>query len=522
MVTEIKQNCQTRLKKWICSFSNKRWELIPKSISGTIRDFFSSLHKRTYENSRRLQEKTLSPAVKPLFSQISANRTPAPPKTLAEKLDEFDTRLQFYINLEAQPAPSLTQQQRIERREFLRRLDKEELREKCISLCQLRPLDPVEKMALQRQDWEHPLFNNPLLSQFALREFIYGRLDRWQIADLLLYHECRNLNRETSEAYPLLLSNGERNQPAIEVLKRSLKVVNGFTDEEIERFLQKIETLSPNQTQFYTNKTENWPASLYGNLLEFLRRIRKLSCFILDDETNPHLKGHLTQVVIPPLMLTYLYRAKYGEQARLPNPILGDSKSIENFKHYGIRDVLIPCGGAEPNAPLFPKSTPVKADGHSMPPLLFYHHDAAYHLLIDSANPHRKIFIGLANQMEQRSQKNPALKIKGCYLELLDGDFPEYLTGRQGWHKGMIFWQSILYAAHLGRGMNPQFFDDKSFEAYLKEIINYLQNRVGREHLEVSLRSLDEYLDAELDAQISYLEPLRVQTCVILSQIKKL
>lgn len=268
----------------------------------------------------------------------------------------------------------LPENQKGEIREFFRRLDLQDFEEVILRIKQL-PAQNIGE-ALAQFEWDHPIFQDVDLDLYALNEFIFGRLNRYEISELLLYCQCQ---RERSTVFQMIQSNGRLDEEAFEILTAGTEV--HFTNEQREQFLKQISDYPPQRTRFYLLPLD------FSNPKKITDQIWLLGfeLFLFDTDEEG-----LFQIVLPPHLIVDLYKAKFGEAISLPNLVLGASKSINNFKNPHQRDVLVPSR-------LFPRSTPAIADGHPAPPISFYHHDIAYHLYLECHNPHRKAWIELAD-----------------------------------------------------------------------------------------------------------------------------
>ena len=308
---------------------------------------------------------------------------------------------------------SLTPRQKAKIKEFFRRVEKKEFASFLKEMKQLPPLTKEQLNALKSQDWKNPIFADPNIERYALRALIYGQLDRLQLSEILLFIECtkRNKNCETLQLYS---EPGVRNEAAIERFKSSL---TGYTDKEIEVFLQAMSELPPQNTQFYSVPVRHYLQETGELDIGIMERVVGSKYRFLIEK-----RGDLDcQMVLHPRLMNGLLRAKYGEQAMIANPILGESLSAENFKNPRRRDALIPSS-------LFPKSTPKRADNLKASPLEFYSHDAMYHIPIESANPHREAWIELADHFRPSAENKHSPDI---YTTLLDREFRSYEDPRR-------------------------------------------------------------------------------------------
>ncbi len=315
-----------------------------------------------------------------------------------KKITQFaDVPLEAYISLE-NPTP----QKRAEIREFLRRVTHNDLKAFLISMIGAPELTAPERSALKNGDYDHSLFNNPLYPRLALREFIAGRMDRWELSDILIHHECMQL----PGAEPKSLLDLTPEECALYGLEKS--------DELKKRIAEEVASGRLPRGRTYVYKLSLIPN---GSILD---RISELDhTYLINKQEKKHM-------VLPPYLLEKSLEVIGGNNIK-PNPVLGESRSTNNQKKIDQRDLLVPCCG------IFPGSTPKRADGYSATPIEFYQHDGLFHLYIESkiSQTHRKAWVELADNIMYKHMR----------IVVLDREFPEYKAPQLS--EELKFWTTL-------------------------------------------------------------------------------
>ncbi len=408
-----------------------------------------------YCNSNKYSEasvaanKITNRKIRQLAFQHLLSKTPA--SVTRQIIKRTDDLLSIYIPINIRE--SLNEQQKKEITEFLRRIDKAELNQFLGDDISFQ-LSETEIDALKNAKWDHEVYKKPNIHFVALKAFVFGWIDRHQVSAILVFLACRS--RKECQFLQLLSKDGTPNQKAVDTLKASL---NGYyTDDQLKEFLLNISSLNPQNTQFYSVPIMTYAQLNTGS--EKIYKFRSVVDVILDINHTflvqiPKDQETRRQIVLPPHLMIPLLQAKFGTQTMMPNPVLGSSVAADNFKRKNERDVLIPC-------PLFPKSTPTKADEFHAPDLKFYHHDMAYHVVLECANPHRSEWIELAKLCDPSNQQSP-IKSKDLYQRLLDREFRPYLrnfgTNRENTSlKEMlsVFESFLLNSAFLAKEKLPR------------------------------------------------------------------
>jgi hypothetical protein len=286
-------------------------------------------------------------------------------------------------------------------------------------------LSPEELKPFTEGSFDDPVFHNSDWPFHVFKAYRESRITQETLAKLLVYAMCQDGAGEsgTVKHYQLLDSAGRVNEEARSVLQgRSFLAVPDLTRPGITkdlpepeyrgglgRFLaiENISNLPPQQTQFFT--VESQTRGEDGMLLTLSANALKIGAHCIPD----YKKGTVSnlQLVIPPDFLNHILSANFGANARLAQPVLGIFRTTERLSDPSqrvaslyFRDFVPPPHQIE----LIPCTA-----------LSSYHHDAMYHLFIDSMNPHRPRWIELARFFKEKGFPATAFL---C----LDGDFPSY------------------------------------------------------------------------------------------------
>jgi hypothetical protein len=311
---------------------------------------------------------------------------------------------------------------RTEIREFFRRIDKSEFTNWIDSLRSLPECHKNEKVALQSLDWQNPIFDDASLENYALRAFIEGDLDRPIVSEILIYAACKKHQGTIV---------GNLNGEHFSIFKKSIEKY--FSYDDIRIFKKAISKIPENRLQFYAV-----PIREEENVVSRIEEAF-FTCFIYKDPNT----GKKYQIIPTPFLAHELYKAKYGNQVCRPNLVLGASKGISNFLKPDERDVLIPSTS-------FPGSTPITADTYSANEVEFYYHDVCYHLLLSSANIHKKAWNELSIVLAQSEGFKMASAPfsypgKDIYFTFFDQEFRMYIRPDNiRFSPSERFWMQIL------------------------------------------------------------------------------
>ncbi len=410
------------------------------------------------------------------------------PNSLPSPVEKFD---RFIEEATGKRFPALTPFQREERYDFLRRLDRGKLKDELAFTFKWPEASPNELAALKNLDTAHPIFQRASLRVIALREFVSGNLTRDEIANLFIFAECKN--RYGTEGEQLISQDGRRNGDAIEFLSSHLGGM--YSREEIERFLQSVEELPPERSRIYfaENGEGRANSSVLHGIFKFIGNF--LMHPIKDDEKSMNLQ----LIVLTPELTYLLHKAKFGENAIRPNPVLGLSSQAD-FKKTDRRDVYIPASSSL-------LDLPVTADGYlTFDPLQVMMHDLMYHCLIESANPHRAVYSELAAYCEDPRTQEPFPGYERVVHQFTDREFLIYIyrlqSGENCYFKDMPepvhFWREIVESIP-NRELSPTKPGPLSRYDYYRVILDRLLGArlgaVADETLNINFDSLKWYLE---------------------------
>ena len=254
-----------------------------------------------------------------------------------------------------------------------------------------------ELEAFQLGQWNHPVFLEPNWCYSAFHAYLKGRLDENGMNKLFLYKACSDQTKELNkkfEKHQLRNDDGTLNEEAFDLLEKSIRRCECFTERDLERIGEMLATLRPDQTQFF----------IIGNKNDLFQRVATSIGFCTLD---PY-----TQVVLPPDLAYKILQVKCGKNTMAPRCVLGFWDE-ELFSNPSERIICIPS---------FFK-LPKHLQGLEASPLAIYYHDIAYHLLIESANPCRDIWVQFLRFLLQESLNPKRLICKSLIAKVSDRDF---------------------------------------------------------------------------------------------------
>lgn len=345
----------------------------------------------------------------------------------AGSLPKLTTRQ--YLEYYSEPFRALPEEEKQAICEYLRRVNKEELVAVLQEIKDL-PADPAEGAS----DLD--------LLKYALREFISGRIDVYDMSAVMLCDACVNwdLNRQYVRVLPL--REGEAAQLFKEAAMTPKDSIYPFyKDHAIETLLADPE--------LHDEHIYLVPVPKDANVVRIIAQELEYPFLTIRE------KGVLYQVVVSPRLMQKLLDIKFRDQAPRINPVLGPSVAFKNFENAKQRDVLVPCR-------LFPRSHPHEADKEPASPLQFYHHDTAFHAYIVANIPlkHRQAFIELALLF---AKDDSSRKLR---FGLLDQDFRDYLTRGQKEEDDAITFKASLGIPWVEREVVDQ--DRQTIRAHIK------------------------------------------------------
>jgi len=317
-------------------------------------------------------------------------------------------------------------------KEFVRRIPDYEWAAITAKIVDLSPdFTDNELHALKTGEWGHAIFRSKNWPYLAFYAYLSGKIDQKHIDKLFIYDACRRegayqLTKEGANVIccQLVRPNGTLDEKALEMAMPFLQ--EQFSKEQIPALLEHLKTLPPEDTQFFIIGQR--PQKLLDGIYD-------ASKFLLCDSQRV-----LLQMAAPPVLIHAMYQAKFGKHAMEPRSILGFS-DIEVLSNPKKRISAIPC-------PFI--THPEKVHNKRTTPLGIYHHDIAYHLLIESANPHKEAWIELAQAIKKHKEdciKQFGEETYNClFQETLDREFRMYPLKEDAFEltDGEKFWYSLI------------------------------------------------------------------------------
>ena len=241
----------------------------------------------------------------------------------------------------------------------------------------------LESLSLGK--WDHPIFDTADWIYIAFHAYLEGKWDIDTMCKLFLYDACQKQaqkDQKIARTYQLINGQGKINRRALALLTRA---TDGYLS--AEELVQTFSQMAPEKSQFFALEdpqdalfdfitNPNTPGAPHWTLLTV--RIRRV----------------LWQIVASPDFIYALHRAKFGENAIRPIPILGYSQT-EKLSDPEARVVAIPSMVALPE----------QVHNLSCNPLGMYHHDIVYHHALESANIHRPVWIQFAHFLKEKGQE---------------------------------------------------------------------------------------------------------------------
>lgn len=304
-----------------------------------------------------------------------------------------------------------------QKRDFLRRIpqnNREPLLRKVNSI-ERKYLSSDTFTAFRLGIWDDPIFKHPEWPLMAFKAYLEDDLEEKELPKLLLYDNCKHEGLPQHGVATHTLVNPE----GAEVFEKGL---TGFLHDEALADLMEHLTLKlpPEAGQFF----EIHQPRVKGSLLEGIQKT----------EFHPFLRQteeEFIQSVIPPELLQEMLQFHFGQIARLPKPVLGFFQK----EKMSLPDQRVVSLSLRHYVPL-----PKKLHYYPSTNLSFYHHDAIFHLLTDSSNPHRKAWIELAQFFKSKGKEDSAIR-------LFDGDLPSYrrtLIDPTSHSSEDLFWESLI------------------------------------------------------------------------------
>lgn len=250
------------------------------------------------------------------------------------------------------------------------------------------PEEPIHEevlKAFQTGNWQNPVFYKNNWIYLAFGAYLARKLDLDQMCTLFLFQECQK--QKGFQQFQLYPSYKKINAAALIALA---KVTHKYLSrEQFQNLIDEMALFPIEKTYFFQIEPHLDP--LLERVTQTEETKYNLGLFIMNDETDhPELSLFRFQMILPPHFAYQVHRAKFGENAVHPTPILGFNHN-ENLSNPTSRVVSIP------GFDLLPK----KVHELACAPLSLYHHDIGYHHAIESANPHRGAWILLASFLKK-------------------------------------------------------------------------------------------------------------------------
>lgn len=304
------------------------------------------------------------------------------------------------------PLPGLFQS------EFLRRIklaEKEKIAEEVKKLAPLQP-DIIE--ALHEINTAHPIFKNPQLSLVTLQAYLEGELSDSQAAAIFLWESCCEIDKMTT----LHSMRPEDVEASCQLFDHHFHWVDLTIDPDFwRRFAQFLddEGFPMNERSFFCVKTrirnpmEN--EDMHMTLAMLSSKLPIHGAYLDPHSSNVHTP--ISTLVVPPRLYQAMLNFKFGPQAMQLLPALGYFTK-ERLSDPHKRVTTIPCSLVTLPRKIHGSICVSRGPG-------FYLHDAKYHLLVESSNSHRAIWIALAVDVMHRDRMKQ--------IRWLDRDMPDYL-----------------------------------------------------------------------------------------------
>lgn len=363
--------------------------------------------------------------------------------------------------------------------ELIRRIPNDEWNNLKKLLNSLSALDNSMIEAFQLGNWNDPIFRNQNWTLYAFKAYLRGDLSKERLSALLLYDTCMQLR--PGEVTCCKVFDGDGNID----LKGAGICIQGaeyLTLNREEQLLDQLSTIPPEETQFFLvpvvpKTSQSSPA------FEIIEETLFPSGFLFG---KVEIDQQVYLAVFPPTLLTEIIRVRSGKSLMQPHPVMGFSEAAD-FKSAVMRDIFIPWEGivASPREIHLSLSTALEV----------YWHDI-YHIIVESFNVHREIWIALALQFEQHHlMKSEEFLLDRNFSSYLDACLhqpnPDYIDSffitiencLDTLDNAQAFEDECNTALHLTKDFS-QFFKTHQFilelfaEEDLKEILNFSSEQI--------------------------------------------
>lgn len=349
-------------------------------------------------------------------------------------------------------APIRLEEVPADKRDFIKRISQDEWDQ--VMAVERRRASDEEVEDLRWGRWDRPIFQEANWIYSAFDAYLENRLDQETMCTLFLYDACCKTREKEGtplkslQAHQLYDEHGRINKGVLHVLKEATKEYLSP-----EQFLQLIETFKSwpaHRTQFFAITRFDDPLLrdiAHPNELNWGLFVRRLG---LCDGVE-----RVQQMVVPPHLMYAIHKAKWGDNAMLPDPALGFSWK-EKLSDTSKRVVSIPSFFLLPE-----RVHEMRAD-----PLSIYHHDLVYHLAIESANPHRKIWADFAKFLG-KAEHGASWMVP----IVLDREFINYIRNKKEIATD-DFWIAVSHCFDFLKKENPEYQPEefgKAFQAFYRE-----------------------------------------------------
>ena len=305
--------------------------------------------------------------------------------------------------------------------EFIKRIKKEErelIRNKISEMEKIYTLTDKDIDDIKKGNWTAPLFKISDWCFLAFKAYLSRKIEQKHLIKSLLFFSCKQ-EAEIFKSYQLFSHPDGENKDALTILRNSLG--KHFSNEQFERLLEMMRSIPPEDTQFFGCRFKENGDWLMGDIAAISRD------FLVD--VNKTLRETQYEFLyLPPSLIHYILKIKHADKTILPIPVLGYS-DVERFSDFTRRVVFIPSPFCQ--SPQRLHGGPIKNSTS------IYFHDAVYHSAVESAIPHRSIWVELAKIISSSKK-----------IRLLDRDFPIYafpiiVGGRKITDPNLIFWITL-------------------------------------------------------------------------------
>ncbi|MEN9343906.1 MAG: hypothetical protein RLZZ453_693 [Chlamydiota bacterium] len=299
--------------------------------------------------------------------------------------------------------------------EFFRRISDASKQQIASATAELFPT--TQQIAeLKSRDYSQLVFKETNWLYLAIKAYANGQLEEHILAHLFLYDTC---SRNPLFQYFTPFS---RFIPWSQFLKGSF--AESWMDAAIDEVVNSNLPMEDRQVFVYCLNCNSHPHEPF--LLHQLQSYPRTFMPVVKPWRGSRLYQYDEIVIIPPKLFAALLNAYFKETAITPLPVLGYSPK-EKFSNTTQRVMSI----QHPELAVI--DSHIHNHFHAKESSLPYFHDM-YHLIIESANPYRKIFVEIFHYLQTLAKEEAALKTSPCFkwytFVALDRDFPGLVLDR--------------------------------------------------------------------------------------------